>query len=245
MGYVEKIDGAEVFGESLPNIIYEKLRLDILDGVLRPGQLLRQEELSKRFNSSRVPLREAMTRLVSDGLIILRPRRGYAVSALQRSEILEIFELRAVVEEHAGMLAARARTRDDIERVELSLINMEKLKPDAANYMQKWLRGNYQFHANLIASSRREYVARYAAMLRDTVEPYIRVEMQMTGDVREAEQDHREIFDAFSCGDAVRLATLSREHVENTAQRLLEGLRRLETANASRAGKERRRQTKK
>jgi DNA-binding GntR family transcriptional regulator len=226
MGYVEEIDGAEVFGESLPNIIYERLRLDILDGVLRPGQLLRQEELSKRFNSSRVPLREAMTRLVSDGL-------------------LEIFELRAVVEEHAGMLAARARTRDDIERVELSLINMEKLNPDAANYMQKWLRGNYEFHANLIASSRREYVARYAAMLRDTVEPYIRVEMQMTGDVREAEQDHHEIFDAFSCGDAARLAAISRKHVENTAQRLLEGLKRLETTNASRAGKERRRQTKK
>ncbi|MET3304462.1 GntR family transcriptional regulator [Bradyrhizobium diazoefficiens] len=118
MSVLEEVQGLEVFGEPLPNLIYERLRIDILEGVLRPGQLLRQEELSKRFDVSRVPLREAMTRLVADGLIVLRPRRGYAVSSLRRSEILEIFELRAVVEEHAGMLAARARTRDDIQRVE-------------------------------------------------------------------------------------------------------------------------------
>ena len=244
MSALEEVQGLEVFGESLPNLIYERLRIDILDGMLRPGQLLRQEELCKRFDSSRVPLREAMTRLVADGLIVLRPRRGYAVSSLQRSEILEIFELRAVVEEHAGMLAARARTQDDIERVGLTLTNMEKLKPDAGNYMQKWLRGNYEFHAGLIASSRREHVARYAAMLRDTVEPYIRVEMQMTGDVEEAEREHREIFDAFACGDAPRLAAVSRKHVESTAQRLLEGLKRLEETNSPRVTSARRRSKK-
>ncbi|MET3304463.1 FCD domain-containing protein [Bradyrhizobium diazoefficiens] len=122
---------------------------------------------------------------------------------------------------------------------------MEQLKPDAGNYMQKWLRGNYEFHASLIASSRREHVARYAAMLRDTVEPYIRVEMQITGDVEEAEREHREIFDAFACGDAARLAAVSRKHVESTAERLLESLKRLEDANSPRAAKAHRRQTKK
>ena len=240
MTYLEEAEDREVFSESLPSIIYEKLRVDILDGVLRPGQPLRQEELSKRFDVSRVPLREAMTRLTADGLIVLRPRRGYAVTELQRSEILEIFELRAVVEEHAGMLAAHARTPADIEKVEASLLNMEKLKSTTSNYMLKWLRGNYEFHANLIASSRREHLARHAAMLRDTVEPYIRMEMQMTGDVMQAEQDHRELFEAFVCGDASNLAVLSRKHVESTARRLLDGLKRLETMNPTRARKTRR-----
>src|ERR1700737_928702 len=72
----------------------------ILSGAFPPGLVLRQEELSRRFGASRVPLREAMPRLEVEGLVVLRPRRGYAVRSLERSEIREIFELRAVVEEH-------------------------------------------------------------------------------------------------------------------------------------------------
>jgi DNA-binding GntR family transcriptional regulator len=209
----------------LPEIVYGRLRLDILNGVLRPGQLLRQEELSRRFAVSRVPLREAMSRLAADGLITLRPRRGYAVTSLEPAEILEIFELRAVVEAHAGAIAALARTPGDIAKVRDALETMEKLDPRAPSYLADWLRANYAFHAGLIASTRREHLARHAGTLRDAVEPYIRVELQMTGDVTEAGQDHRDIFDAFRTGDAARLAALSGRHVEHTAQRLLQGLR--------------------
>lgn len=53
----------------LPEVIYQRLRLDILNGVLHRGQLLRQEELARRFDVSRVPLREAMSRLEAEGLI--------------------------------------------------------------------------------------------------------------------------------------------------------------------------------
>jgi DNA-binding GntR family transcriptional regulator len=59
-----------------------------------------------------------MTRLVADGLIVLSPRRGYAVTSLQSNGILEIFELRAVVEEHAACRAAYARTKEDVTEVE-------------------------------------------------------------------------------------------------------------------------------
>ena len=210
----------------LPEIVYTRLRLDILNGALRPGQILRQEELSRRLDVSRVPLREAMSRLASDGLITLRPRRGYAVTSLEPAEILEIFELRAVVEAHAGAVAARARTPADIVQVRQSLERMETLNARSKGYLDEWMRANYEFHARLIASTRREHLARHAGTLRDTVEPYIRVELRITGDVMQAGQDHRDIFDAFADGDAPRLAELSRVHVEHTAQRLLQGLRR-------------------
>lgn len=210
---------------SLPDLVYQSLRAQILRGALKPGQRLRQEELSRELAVSRVPLREAMTRLAADGLVELNPRRGYAVKSLRPSEIVEIFELRAVVEEHAGFRAAYARTSEDVADAERLLKASEAIDLRSEKSIDSWSQLNYQFHARIIASAGREHLARFAGLLRDTVEPYIRVEVSMTGDVEEAQLDHRQLFTAYRDGDAPELARLSREHVEHTAQRLLRGLR--------------------
>jgi DNA-binding GntR family transcriptional regulator len=209
----------------LPDVVYQSLRAQIISGTLKPGQRLRQEELSRELDVSRVPLREAMTRLAADGLIVLSPRRGYAVTSLQSNEILEIFELRAVVEEHAAYRAAYARTKEDIAEVERILKASEAIDLQSGRNIESWLQLNYEFHARIIGASGRNHLARFAGLLRDTVEPYIRVEVNMTGDVEEAQHDHRQLFAAFRDGDARELARLSRLHVEGTAQRLLDGLR--------------------
>src|SRR5262245_11735063 len=91
-------DGIDSAGLLLPAIIYRHLRHDILNGFFDPGQLLRQKGRARRYKSSRVPLREAMSRLEADGLVVLRPRRGFAVISLDVPEIVEIFELRMAVE---------------------------------------------------------------------------------------------------------------------------------------------------
>ena len=209
----------------LPEIIYKQLRVNILDGTLKPGAVLRQEEIAKLFNVSRVPVREAMGRLETDGLIVLRPRRGYAVTELQQDEIVEIFELRMVIEEHAATIAARARTQDDIDAVERLLLQMEALAARSADYDNQWASLNRDFHSRLVHASRRKRLANIADTLRDTVEAYVRMEMRLTGDVSQALREHREIFEAFKAGDAHGLAMLSRSHVEETARRLLSGLR--------------------
>ncbi len=210
---------------SLSEVVYRRLRTDILNGDLPPGQLLRQEEIARQFAVSRVPLREALARLESEGLLLLRPRRGYAVTSLDPSEIVEIFELRAVIEEHAGEIAARARTNADIEAIGEVLKQMKQLDRSSPTIFSDWSRCNYEFHGRLIDATRRTWLARTARTLRDTVEPFIRVEARMTGQVDDADGEHEAIFDALKAGDARGLSQLSRQHVENTAQRLLRGLR--------------------
>lgn len=209
----------------LPQLLYDHLRGRILNGVLGVGQVLRQEELAQQFNVSRVPLREALSRLEADGLIEARPRRGFAVSALDPQEIVEVFELRAVVEEHAAAVAAQKRTREDVAAVEALLEEMERLDSKSARYHERWAMLNYEFHSRMIASSKRRRLARIVGNLRGAVEPYVRMELKMTGDVVEAGREHREILEAFRAGDSRGLAELSRAHVEGTARRLLKGLR--------------------
>jgi DNA-binding GntR family transcriptional regulator len=212
-------------GLPLSQILYDQLRGRILNGALRVGQVLRQEELAQQFNVSRVPLREALSRLEADGLIEARPRRGFAVSALDPHEIVEVFELRAVVEEHAAAVAAQKRTREDVAAAEALLNQMESLDPKSARYHARWAMLNYEFHSRLIASSKRPRLARIVGNLRGAVEPYVRMELAITGDVVEAGREHREILEAFRAGDSRGLAELSRAHVEGTARRLLKGLR--------------------
>lgn len=214
------LDGVPSVSETL----YERLREGILTGLFPPGGVLRQEELAQRLGASRVPLREAMTRLEVEGLVVLRPRRGYAVLSLDRSEIEEIFELRAAVEEHLAGVAAETRTDEDVKAVSQALAQMERISARSPNQTNKWLDANSEFHTRLLAAAHRKRAGRFAIMLRDQVEPYIRVEINLTRDVREAETEHRAMFEALQAGEARRLRKLCRQHCENTAARLIKGL---------------------
>ena len=213
--------------ETIPTVLetlYARLREGILKGAFPPGSVLRQEELSRRFGASRVPLRQAMTRLEVEGLLVLRPRRGYAVLSLAQSEILEIFELRAVVEEYLAGIAATTRTAEDLKGVSQALMQMERIAAHKPVQADKWLDANSEFHTRLLASAHRQHAGRFAAMLRDQVEPYIRVEINLTKEVRQAEHEHREMYDALRAGDGARLGQLCRQHCENTASRLITAL---------------------
>jgi DNA-binding GntR family transcriptional regulator len=212
------------------------LRLDILNGALKRGQLLRQEEIAQRFNVSRVPLREALSRLEADGLIVLRPRRGYAVMSLDLQDIVEIFDLRMVAEEHAGRLAAVARTAADIAEIGEILEKMERLNPHSGRHFDMWFRYNHEFHARIIDACRRGRVIKLVGTLRDAVEPYIRAESEhrRVGTVRDADAEHREMFEAFRAGDAEGLGELSRKHVQRASVLLLRGMRK-QAARLSRA----------
>src|ERR1700721_116446 len=110
---------------SLPEIIYHWLRERILMGQLMPGTEIRQELFARQFGTSRVPIREALSRLQAEGLITLRPRRGFAVTSLNHDEIIEIFELRMAVEEPAVRIATKARTGKDIGEVEGLVVGLE------------------------------------------------------------------------------------------------------------------------
>jgi DNA-binding GntR family transcriptional regulator len=210
--------------QSVSETLYGRLREGILSGAFPPGLVLRQEELSRRFGASRVPLREAMTRLEVEGLVVLRPRRGYAVLSLEPSEIREIFELRAVVEEHLAGIAAETRTSKDLAAILQSLSRMERIAAQTPNQTDKWLDANSEFHTRLLSAAHRRHAGRFAGMLRDQVEPYIRIEIGLTKEVMQAEGEHREMYDALQASDGMLLRRLCRQHCENTASRLIKAL---------------------
>jgi DNA-binding GntR family transcriptional regulator len=217
---------------SLPQAIYLALREKILTGGYQLGEALRQESLAKEFEASRVPVREALNRLEAEGLVILRPRRGFVVASLDIAEVAEIFDLRMVLEEHAGGVATKTRTPEDVAEVKKILDVLEVIDIDDPTNIAKWAAYNRMFHSRLFESSRRKHLCNIANTLRDKVERYVRVEVSMTGHLDRAQAEHRKIFKAFADGDAARVSRLSREHCESTADRLIGALKAREKNSA-------------
>src|SRR6476646_5070508 len=88
--------------------VREQLQDAILEGVLKPGERLRAEALAQRFGTSRTPVREALLQLEAQGLVEVEPNRGAVVKAFDAADLLDLYELRALLEPQA---AARAATR--------------------------------------------------------------------------------------------------------------------------------------
>jgi DNA-binding GntR family transcriptional regulator len=206
------------------------LRRMIFDGDLRAGQPLRQEDLALRLGTSRHPVREALGRLSGEGLINFRSRYGYAVRALGPDEIAEIFEIRMVLEEHAGYVATLRRDAATIAKVEEVLRRMAALKERKTPNLKLWSECNRAFHASLFAASGRRHLCRMIETLRDSMETYIRTSVPDVG-FEQIHTEHLQIFAAFRDGDAIGVARLCRQHVRHTAYSLVERLRGLHTVN--------------
>jgi DNA-binding GntR family transcriptional regulator len=207
--------------QGLQDAVYGSIRSSILNGSLPPGSRLNQGSLAARFGVSRVPVREAMSRLQAEGLVVLRPRRGFTVSYLTVEEIIEVFELRMVVEEHATSVATWRRAHADIDAVGEILTKMEALDRSDPDLLGNWADHNREFHARLIASAGRSKLSEVALQLGDMVEPYIRLRSTRSAGVDLGNNEHRAIFEAFASGDADKAGRMARLHCDSVLKRLL------------------------
>lgn len=211
----------------MPEAVYQQLKTAILRGVFRPGQTLRQEDVARQLGVSRGPLREALPKLEAEGMIIATPHRGCTVVSLAPAEIMEIFELRAMLEASLAKAAARKKEPNAVRRLREIASTMRSLEVstnEAADH-QRWFDLNYELHDILLAVAGRRHHLRVLQIVRALAEPYIRMEIGLARSFAEAQDEHEGLIDAFAAGDCETLEKLTREHVQRTAQRIIEALR--------------------
>jgi DNA-binding GntR family transcriptional regulator len=85
-------------GTTTPDFLFDALKNEIYSGLLKPGSALRQEEIANKYKVSRIPVREALLRLESTGLINIKPNRGAYVIEMDEQEIREVYDLRILLE---------------------------------------------------------------------------------------------------------------------------------------------------
>jgi DNA-binding GntR family transcriptional regulator len=186
--------------------------------------LLRQEEISQLFRVGRPPVREALTLLDAEGLVVSRPRRGFAVAPLDPNEVEEIFDIRMLLEERAAHFAAQRRTFEDVNAMEKLIHAMEQSRISNSDEAIAFSLINREFHDLIHKVSGRPVTATIMLGLRNKVERYIRLGGLIAGNLEQVNRDHRMIFEAFRDADAERMAVLCREHIRSTGKRLVAAL---------------------
>lgn len=210
---------------SLVLLAYTKLREAILSGAISPGAVLRQQKVAADLGISRLPVREALSRLESEGLVVLRARRGYVVASVDIDEVIDVFDTRVILEQRAGFLAAERRTEDDVVRLQAVLDRLSDLPISSENAANSFALWNREFHDALFAPCGRRHLLSALKNLRDKAELFIKAGALMTGHVRHVAKEHGEIFNAFRSGDAKATADLCGEHVRAAGERLVKHLR--------------------
>src|SRR6185436_10978054 len=105
-------------GVSKEQETYDRLKEEILTGVLAPGTLISETEMTQRYEVSQSPVRHAIARAQEAGLLRSIPRRGYAVTFLNLADIKEILFLRSIVEPEAAALACVNLTAEELAELE-------------------------------------------------------------------------------------------------------------------------------
>ncbi|WP_407713749.1 GntR family transcriptional regulator [Comamonas testosteroni] len=213
---------------SLPEFVYGELRKAILNGMFAPGQMLRQEEVAAKMGVSRSPVREALPRLEAEGIVVLHPRRGYAVAEVHPEEIKEVFELRVLLESQIAVQAIAKRTEADIAQVYSLADRMRQISESSTDdqALAHWSDLNLSFHNALLAPANMPHYMRSFATARGVIEAYIRTEVRLTGDIHQAQLEHAQLAQAFVKGDVNEFIELTREHSYHTRDRLLAGIKR-------------------
>ena len=198
----------------------EGLRRAMVEGELRPGDRVRQEEIAERLGLSLAPVREALAALEQEGQVSYLPRRGYTVAELALEEMREIYELRALLEERAVRAALPLLDRDAIDRVELAA--GECAAAVAAGDVAAELAANRRFHFALLAAPGQAHTLRLIRLLWDSTETYRALYYNSAEGREESLAAHERILAALRAGDADALVAELDAHRRRALAKLAE-----------------------
>lgn len=205
--------------------IDERLRTAILTGQFAPGQVFGREDIATRLGVAGEMVGEALPGLEADGLLATTPEQRYTVMPLDAEEIAELFDLRILVEVELAPHSVRCRRTEDVARARALLAQMNAAQEvGSVAQRDRWCTLNSALHQALLTPAGHRYHAEMVAYTRELVDPYIHLEILLTGDIQEAHREHGRLVEAFAARDAVSFMRTLREHAEHTRRRLLEGL---------------------
>jgi DNA-binding GntR family transcriptional regulator len=156
---------------NIQDTIVDGIRDMILNGPLKPGDRLRQDELANAFGVSTMPIREALRQLQAEGLVIFRPRRGATVASLSVSEYEEIYRLREELETLACRWAAEDFDRIPIDRLKLLLQEIEAAEANLDDVHRR-LQLVREFFFTIFETSEKEHLLRILSSLWDLSQQY-------------------------------------------------------------------------
>ena len=202
--------------QTLSQQVADMVRSRILSGEYSGGTQLRQEHVATELGVSRIPVREALHQLHSEGFVTLISHKGAVVSELSLDQILELYELRARVETWLLSLAIPHMTDDDLQRAKVAA---EKFGNTEAGVYSHQL--NWEFHECLYRPSGRKATMEIVFGLHEKIERYTKLMMTIDS-VRQKEShaEHLQLLELCKAKDTLRAVNLLDMHISDGGKQL-------------------------
>lgn len=208
--------------------VFQTLEEDILQGRLKPGEVITELRLSKALGVSRTPIREALQHLEQESLVEIRPNRGAVVLGITRDDLEVIYDMRIRLEGLAASLAAKTADEEQLnamkEVLDLQEFYVEKNDPDEQEIFDS------RFHEMVYEFSGKRILYEVLKNLHRRITRYRRLSVTDMDRARKAITEHREIYEAIRDGNGSLADTLTIRHVENAKRSALASFESYEKA---------------
>lgn len=203
-------------GETAYSAVIEALR----SGALHPGDRLREEDIAARFGLSRTPVREALRRLEAEGIVQHRPRQGAVIRRLSQGELVELYEMRIVLERTAAEMAAKHGSAAEFDTLEAlnARIAAERGNPAQAAAI------NQSFHANIYLAGRNQFLVEAARGLNNALLLMGPTTFTDAARIDTVVAQHDAIISALKAGDVAASGEAAAAHLETSLRQRLKAL---------------------
>lgn len=198
--------------------VLAELRRLITAGLLRPGQQIVQDALAVQFGVSRVPLREALKILEGEGQVTYVAHRGYFVTELSLSDLIEVYRIREILEAEAVSIAVPQMTAEDIHRLEGAERDV-RAAADIADVVAM-TSANRRLHFAILDACALPRLVWLIRLLWDATEVYRSVYYNDAHNREMVDSEHRALVAAVRAGDATAALVVLTEHREHAIEAL-------------------------
>jgi DNA-binding GntR family transcriptional regulator len=202
--------------------VYATLKHRILTCAMLPGQRVVEKELCSEMEISRTPLREALNRLALEGLVVLRPYRGYVIAPLTVADFRELCEFRRILESEAAALSALRATPEDIDELS-ARTTLEYTIGDEQTY-GAYLRNNSAFHLALVRCTHNSQLISAVMSALDHHQRPLYLGLEVGIDAVASSAEHVEVVNAVRNHDPDRARALMLLHIGRAETRVVNAL---------------------
>jgi DNA-binding GntR family transcriptional regulator len=210
---------------SLTQLAHDRLRADVLACRLKPGERLVMSQLCDKLQVSLGAVREALSRLTSEGLVIAEPQRGFRVAPISAEDLRDLTAVRLEIE----LLCLKDSLAHGDVAWEAGLVSAhhtlsrtpQRTSGDERLLSESYATAHRNFHESLVAACKSPWLLKLRALLYDQSERYRRLSIPLAERERDVNGEHKAILDAALARDVARAAALFTVHLERTSQILL------------------------
>ena len=197
--------------QSQGGLAFARLMTAIESGTYRPGDRLREVEVADRLSLSRTPVREALRRLEAENIIEHRPRIGAVIRTLGPTEVVELYEMRLVLERTAAEMAAKHAVEAEVDA--LAALNQEIEQTEAP---AKAAAINQRFHRAIYMAARNRFLLESARAVNNALLLLGPTTLADPGRIETVTGQHRLIIDAIGAGDIDAAGAAAEAHLQTS-----------------------------